>query len=103
MTTTYQEDNKVAVDQFDHLKLGRLLKVEELVTIRNIFHFCLENKSPNGCRPMDIAAKANPQVVHSTKIAWPYDATNDLATMLVWRKDEPPHFFYTICKLRVQH
>lgn len=37
-----------------------------------------------------------------TEKAWPYNATDDFAVVLVRRRDEPPHLFDTAYRLHVR-
>ncbi|KAK5785244.1 hypothetical protein PVK06_039811 [Gossypium arboreum] len=79
-------ENEAVEEQFDHLKVGHSLVLESPITIINIFHLCLENQSLNGYEPTDIVVGVDPQVVHSTKKAWPYNTIDDLVFVLFGRK-----------------
>ena len=43
--------NSLAATQLDCYKTGSPLKIEEVITNRNIWLFCLERCSPNGIHP----------------------------------------------------
>ncbi|PPD96437.1 hypothetical protein GOBAR_DD06534 [Gossypium barbadense] len=55
-------DNEATEDQFNRLKLGCLQELDVLISIRNVFHLCLENHSPNAYRSADLAIGADPSI-----------------------------------------
>ncbi|KAH1083252.1 hypothetical protein J1N35_023013 [Gossypium stocksii] len=57
-------DNEPAEKQFNSLKLDFSLVLKNLIIVRKVFHFCLENHNSNGYRPTDIAIGVDSQVVH---------------------------------------
>ncbi|KAH1056252.1 hypothetical protein J1N35_034317, partial [Gossypium stocksii] len=72
-----------------------------LITIKNIFNFCLENHNPNGYRPIDTTTGTDLQVVHPSYKVWPYNVSDDLEVVLVGRKEKPLYFFYNYYRQRV--
>lgn len=44
---------EVGWGQYYRLRKGRILYLEEVLTIRNVFQHCLLNMSPNGWQPID--------------------------------------------------
>ncbi|KAH1107119.1 hypothetical protein J1N35_010887 [Gossypium stocksii] len=64
--------------QFYRLHRGRVLKLEELLTVRNVFHYCLADLSPNGWRQVDDDNGVNTISVLLAQFVWPHEATNEL-------------------------
>ncbi|KAK5803027.1 hypothetical protein PVK06_030667 [Gossypium arboreum] len=66
-------------------------------------HILVEDeKSPNDCRVANLMLAVNPRNVKSTNEAWPYRFSNDLALILVERREEPINYFYSTCKMHPQ-
>ncbi|KAH1130495.1 hypothetical protein J1N35_001873 [Gossypium stocksii] len=76
------------------------LELEEVLTVRNVFHFCLLDLSSNGWRPIDDRNGANTQSVLPAELAWPHRAIDELRLILVGKRVEPRIYFYTFYKLK---
>ncbi|PPS17522.1 hypothetical protein GOBAR_AA03054 [Gossypium barbadense] len=57
----------LVVDQYKRLYRGRILRLKNLFTIKNIFHFCLYEQIPDGYRAVNVKEGAHPDTVLPTK------------------------------------
>lgn len=69
----------------------------ELVTVRNVFQYCLLNQSPNGHKSTDWISWLDNYNVPSTLVAWPYDGNTVLAQILTGHPEELSFYFYELC------
>lgn len=86
--------------QLARLHGGHGLELEEVLTVRNVFHFCLLDLSSNGWWPIGDRNGANTQSVLPAEFVWPHRAIDELRLILVGKRVEPRNYFYTFCKLK---
>ncbi|KAH1039701.1 hypothetical protein J1N35_041444 [Gossypium stocksii] len=88
-------DYQVAEKQNKQLKRGFVLDLVELVSVRNVFQYCLQDLSSNGCRPNVIIELLDDLIVPSTSKVWPYNSDSALEHILAGCKREPLFIFTT--------
>lgn len=66
----------------------------EVVSIRSVSQYCLQDLSQNSHRANNLIIWVDSQNVPSASVAWPYNASGDLAQILVGSIRELPFFFY---------
>lgn len=82
----------LAIDQYKRLHRGRVLRLENLLTVRNIFCYCLYEQSPNGYQAITNGVESDS--VLPIELVWSHVAPDDLGLILLGKKDEPNFLFF---------
>lgn len=83
-----------SVAQFQRLCVGPLLALETVLTVINVFKFCLEDLSPNGWRTGDNKVIARSNCGLPAGATWPHGSYDQLGQILLRCKEETASFFY---------
>ncbi|PPS15883.1 hypothetical protein GOBAR_AA04695 [Gossypium barbadense] len=69
----------LAIDQYKRLHRGRVLRLENLLTVRNIFCYCLYEQSPNGYQAITNGVESDS--VLPIELVWSHEAPDDLGEL----------------------
>lgn len=85
--------------QSKQLSKRRILDFLELVSVRNVFQYCLQELKLNGYQSNNSLKWLDGLTMPFTFEVCQYNSNDDLANILLGNKREPPFYFYSICGL----